>query len=90
VSGELDPDASGDYKSDGTWNGREAWAREDGNWYIWWQASNVAWVLSQEKGTDLPIDDPFWYGDFMPGLDPVVFAPYPPASGNADLILTTE
>src|SRR4051812_8851326 len=50
VTGTLEPDATGRYVADGTYNGRTTYRRvSDSAFYIWWygnDAGRVQWLIS--------------------------------------------
>jgi len=50
VTGALAPDATGVYVRNGQYNGKPAYVRTDGAYWLRWETGIGAWVLSDEKG----------------------------------------
>ena len=49
VTGELEPDATGEYFEDGLYNGQMSYAREDSSWFIYFFENT--WIISKAKGS---------------------------------------
>lgn len=77
VTGVLDPDSAGDYLPHVMLHGKRSYRREDGAWFIWYEAN--AWYIT----VDLDVfAGPCWWkalGDTPVG----VHAPIEPATGDA-------
>ena len=50
VTGELTPDATGDYFVAGTYNSKSFYRRGDNAWFIWWKGSPEVWIISTIMG----------------------------------------
>jgi hypothetical protein len=60
VSGTLDPDAIGTYRRAADKNGREAWRRNDGAYYIWWSSDAGVWYLNSSETEPESEEEPYW------------------------------
>ena len=50
VNGTLNPDATGDYYEDGTYNGQPTYRRDDSAFWIWVHPMFLIWYISTTKG----------------------------------------
>jgi len=58
VTGTLNPDATGIYVENGTYNGKPAYERADGAYWIWWyNGITEFWTCSAAKGS---FGDSYW------------------------------
>lgn len=77
VTGDLVPDATGDYYDAGIIEGVQAYRRFDGSYYIW-QYAEDDWSLSTYP---LVEDPPLW--EYTGPLPPGIYLPIPPTTGEA-------
>lgn len=80
VTGDLSPDATGNYYEDGMYLGKLSYRRADGAWFIWWEPTPPRWYISPLKG---------WYG--VPcwwRADPNITGDYTPQGGTGTATVT--
>jgi len=78
VTGELTPDATGNYFEAGVYGGKPYYRRADGTYFIWWSPDEEDWSITRELG-DVGVDG-FWFSTTIPSEN---FAPAWPATGIA-------
>ena len=49
VSGIQDPDCTGNYSQNGTYQGEPAYEREDGDFWLYWDDFDSFWYIGEEK-----------------------------------------
>lgn len=70
LSGTLSPDATGDYRVAGWYNGREYWVDSTDTYYIWWDPEGPVWFITTVLGVEgndnwsRSFDSP--YGEYLP------------------------
>jgi len=78
VTGELTPDATGDYKYGGTFGGTSYARRVSGGWFLWWYGLITSWIISNELGI---VGTEYWRRE---GAQPLgLFTPLSDATGYA-------
>jgi hypothetical protein len=78
VSGDILPDAKGDYFSFETYSEKPEYRRDDGLWFIWWDGFE-SWNIASLAP---PLHGPSWWTRGFP--DPVgEYDPQDDATGNA-------
>lgn len=50
MTGNPNPDNTGDYLPDGIYNGKMSYRRLDGAFFIWWDIPNTWWRITTAKG----------------------------------------
>ena len=90
VTGTLSPDATGLYVENGVYDGKAAYERADGAYWIWWWSGENRWAISTAQGY---LEDGVWWlaspdveGEYTPLVysgNPTVAAPAPFAIGAA-------
>jgi hypothetical protein len=69
ISGELDPDCSGNLQEDGNYNGRMSYKVVGKSFYHWWESNSETYWISTIKGST-PLGA--WGGD-----NPIITGWYP-------------
>lgn len=77
ITGTVDPNCTCTYHKYGTFNDKDYYVRNDGEWYIWWDGVD-RWYISEILGDSTP---PVW--SRMDPVAPGLFTPTAPATGNA-------
>lgn len=54
VTGDITPDATGDYFQDGTYEGQPCYRRSDSAFWIWFWSYRAWWYISTTPGTTIP------------------------------------
>ena len=69
VTGELAPDATGDYVRGGTYGGHDYYRREAGGWYLWYWSVSQSWVISDEVGGGNDDEHAWWGAPFQADIE---------------------